>query len=312
MRILILGAGGIGGYFGARLHEAGGDVTFLVRPTRADQLRSDGLQVVSPLGNSLFVPRVVTAENDLKDRFDVVLLSCKAYDLDSALDAIAPAVGPETVVVPLLNGIKHLETLDARFGRERVLGGLAHLSLMLAPSGEIRHLSSFHRLMVGSRSATQSRWLAPLAELLGKTSIEFTVSDDIEQEMWNKFVFISTLAGATCSMRANVGEILATTAGEDFILGLLAECVQVATAGEQPPAEAQLMVYRNGLTDRSSALVASMLRDIDKGSATEGEHILGDMVRRGKAAGIATPRLEFAHTHLQAYELARKRLFPST
>lgn len=311
MQILILGAGGIGGYFGARIQAAGGDVTFLVRPARAEQLRSNGLQVFSPLGDSHFIPRLVTAASNLHGKYDIIFLSCKAYDLESALHSIAPAVGPETIVIPLLNGIRHLDTLDARFGRERVLGGLAHLSLMLTPAGEIHHLNNFHRLMIGSRTSTPSRWLAPLAELLAKTALEFTLSEQIEQEMWNKFVFISTLAGATCSMRANVGEILATTAGEDFILGLLAEGEQVAAANQHAPAAAQLAAYRSGLTDRSSTLCASMLRDIERGGPTEAEHILGDMVQRGQQAGIATPRLSFAYTHLQAYELARKRLYPA-
>lgn len=311
MRILILGAGGIGGYFGARINEAGGDVTFLVRPARADHLREHGLQVFSPLGDCHFIPHVVTADHNLHGEYDVVLVSCKSYDLESALHAIAPAIGPETVIVPLLNGIRHLEALDARFGQERVLGGLAHLSVMLAPTGEIRHLNNFHRLMIGSRTPTPSRWLAPLAELLAKTPLEFTLSDHIEQEMWNKFVFISTLAGATCSMRANVGEILATAAGEEFMVGLLTECEQIAAANQRAPSATQLAAYRSGLTDRTSALCASMLRDIERGGPTEAEHILGDMVRRGQMADLATPRLSFAYTHLQAYEQARPRLFPT-
>ncbi|MGE5386431.1 MAG: 2-dehydropantoate 2-reductase [Betaproteobacteria bacterium] len=312
MRILILGAGGIGGYFGARIHDAGGDVSFLVRPLRAENLMAEGLRVFSPLGDSHFTPRVVTADSDLGDGYDVIFLSCKAYDLDSALDAIAPAVGPETVIVPLLNGIRHLDQLDARFGREKVLGGLAHLSLKLTPTGEIQHLNNFHRLMIGSRTPTPSHWLAPLAELLGKTGVEFTLAPDIEQDMWNKFVFITTLAGATCAMRANIGEIMRTNAGEDFILGLLGECGEVAAANHRAPTAEQLAVYKGQLTDRYSGLVASMLRDIERGGPTEAEHIHGDMMRRGKLAGVQTPLLEFAYTHLQAYEAARKRLYPET
>lgn len=306
MRILILGAGGIGGYFGARMHNAGGDVTFLVRPARAENLMAEGLRVVSPFGDTAFTPRLVTAGGDLSG-FDVVMLTCKSYDLDSALEAIAPAVGPETVVVPFLNGIQHLDLLDARFGRERVLGGLAFLSVALGATGEIRHVSNFHRIMIGSRTPAPSKWLAPLAELLGKSGVEFTLAENIEQDMWNKFVFISTLAGATCAMRASIGDILAADAGEDFIVGLLREGEEVAIANGRPPAEKPLTGYRTQLTDRSSALVASMLRDIERGGPTEGDHILGDMVRRGKAAGIATPRLEFAYTHVQAYEQIRRR-----
>ena len=310
MRILILGAGGIGAYFGARIHAAGGDVSFLVRPARAEKLAEHGLRVFSPLGNYKFNPQVLTAIDSSKACFDVIFLASKAYDLDSAIESIAPAVGPETAIVPLLNGIRHLDVLDARFGRNRVLGGLAHLSLALAADGSISHLSKFHRLMIGPRFGPPSQWLMPLTELLEKTELEFTLAADIEQEMWNKFVFISTLAGATCSMRANLGEILATTHGEDFILGLLSECEQIATINKRAPSVHQLAAYTQQLTDRSSPLVASMLRDIERGGPIEADHILGDMQTRGEKAGIATPRLAFAVTHLQAYERARPRLYP--
>lgn len=308
MRILILGAGGIGAYFGARIHAAGGDVTFLVRPARAQNLREHGLRIFSPLGNIKFPPQLLTCA---ATPFDVIFLACKAYDLESAIETIAPAVGAETIIVPLLNGLRHLEDLDARFGNKRVLGGLAHLSLSLAPDGSISHLNNQHRLMIGARTSQGLRWLEPLLELLGKTGVDFSHPADIEQEMWNKFVFISTLAGATCSMRANIGEILSTNYGEDFILGLLQECTQIAAANKREAAPQQLEAYRAQLTDRSSPLMASMLRDIQRGGPTEAEHILGDMMARGKRAGLATPRLEFAYTHLQAYERSRPRLYPT-
>lgn len=304
MKVLILGAGGIGGYFGARLQAAGGDVSFLVREARAEQLRADGLRVSSPLGDSHFIPRVLTADT-LTGDFDAVLLTCKSYDLDSALAAIAPAMGPQTAVVPLLNGIRHLEVLDARFGRERVLGGLAFISVTLAADGGIQHMGNFHRLMVGARQPSPPACLAPLAELLGRTGVEFTLSPSIEQDMWNKFVFIASMAGATCAMRASLGDILAVAGGEDFIRGLLDECCRVAAAQGYPIPAGPLENYRNQLTDHKSALKASMLRDIERGGAIEHEHIVGDMLRRGQTAGLATPCLGFAYAHLCAYERSR-------
>lgn len=306
MQILILGAGGLGGYYGARIQQAGHEVTFLVRPGRAEQLRRHGLKISSPHGDYQFAPRIITASDNPGGRYDVIFISCKAYDLESALAAIEPVAGPETVVIPFLNGVRHLDMLDRRFGRERVLGGLAFVSLNLDANGEIQHLSPFHRLLIGSRSATPSRWLAPLTELLKQTPIEFSLADDIEQEMWNKFVYICTLAGATCSMRAHIGEILATRTGEAFIIGLLEECAQVAGACGHPPATEKLDNYLNGLIDRRSRLAASMLRDIERGGPTEGDHLLGDLFRRAQEQGIATPRLEFAWTHLQVYEHQRR------
>ena len=306
MRILILGAGGIGGYFGGRIHAAGGDVTFLVRSPRAAQLRQSGLQVFSPHGDLKISPQVVTREElPAAGHFDVIVLSCKSYDLASAIDAIAPAVGEQSVILPLLNGVSHIATLVARFGEARVLGGVAFISVALAPSGEIKHLNALHRLAAGSLTATPPKWLAPLAQLFAASGFEFVLADDIEQTMWDKFVFLTTLAAATCTLRASVGDILRTVAGEDFINGLLGECVSVAAACGHPVGEVPLAAYRKQLTEPGSALMASMLRDVERGSVTEAEHILGDMVSRAQAKGVAAPLLRLAYSHLQAYELRR-------
>lgn len=307
MRVLVLGAGGIGGYFGARLHDAGGDVSFMVRPARAENLKANGLRVSSPLGDTRLTPQLITAGANPGAGFDVVILSCKAYDLDSASDAIAPMLNSGSVVLPLLNGMAHLATLDARFGRERVLGGVAHISVALGPDGAIAHLNKFQRLIFGSRSPKASPWLAPLEALLAASPVDFAVSQDIEQDMWEKFVFLATLAAANCTMRANVGEILATCAGEDFITGLLGECEQIAAASGHPASPEKLAVYRSQLADRGSTVAASMLRDVERGGPTEADHVLGDLVARGAALGIEVPLLKLAYSHLQAYELVRRR-----
>ncbi len=307
MRVLVLGAGGIGGYFGARLHDAGGDITFMVRPTRAENLQAHGLRVASPLGDTMLVPQLITAGADAGGGFDVAILSCKSYDLASAIDSIAPMLHSGSVVLPLLNGLAHLAALDARFGRERVLGGVAHVSVALGPDGAIAHLNTFQRLIFGSRDPEPSPWLAPLAELLAASPLGFAVSENIEQDMWEKFVFLATLAAANCTMRANVGEILATCAGEDFITGLLGECEQIAAASGHPASPEKLAVYRSQLADRGSTVAASMLRDVERGGPTEADHVLGDLVARGKALGIEVPLLKLAYSHLQAYELVRQR-----
>ncbi len=305
MRILVLGAGGIGGYFGARIHAAGGDVTFLARPARAAQLRESGLKVVSPQGDTQIVPRVLTS-GELDENFDVVILSCKAYDLASAMDAIAPAVGGQSVILPLLNGVAHIDPLVARFGAERVLGGVAFISVTLAQNGEIRHLNRVHRICIGSRTPRPTPWLQPLAQLLAASGVEFELSENIEQAMWDKIVFLSTLAGATCVMRASIGDILRTVAGEAFITGLLAECATIAAACGHAVAEAQLAASRKPLTEPGSSLMASMLRDVERGGPTEADHILGDMAARAQANGLAAPLLGIAYSHLQAYSIRRQ------
>ena len=304
MRILILGAGGIGGYFGARLQAGGSDVTFLVRPARAAALQAGGLKVSSPLGDVAVAPRLLTT---VASPFDLVLLSCKAYDLDPALTAIAPAVGPHTVVLPLLNGVAHLDRLDARFGRARVAGGVAHLALTLDEAGGIRHLNATQRLITGARSTAHTPAMDRLGHVLASISPDYTVSADIEQDMWDKLAFISVLAGATCLMRASIGDILLTRAGRHLIEGMLRESASVATACGHPPSGAKLDAYLAQLTEAGSTLTASMLRDMLRGAPTETEHIFGDLTRRADAAALTTPLLDLASSHLQAYELARHR-----
>ena len=255
MRILVLGAGGIGGYYGARMHAAGGNVTFLVRPGRAAQLREKGLQVFSPFGDLQISPQLVTKET-LTETFDVILLTCKAFDLDSAMDAIAPAIGEQSAIVPLLNGVRHIDRLVTRFGAARVLGGVALISVTLAANGEIHHLNKLHRFTVGSLGWRPSPWLEPLSKLMESSGVDFVLADNIGQAMWDKMVFLATLAGATCLMRSSVGTIMSTLAGESFINGLLDECAAVADANGRKLGDTQLTVFRNMLTDRSSALVA--------------------------------------------------------
>ena len=305
MRILVLGAGGIGGYYGGRIQAAGGDVTFLVRAARAEQLRRDGLKVVSSFGDLLLTPQVVTKE-EIKEPFDVIILSCKAYDLESAMEAIAPAVGAGSVILPLLNGVKHIDMLVERFGVSHVLGGVAAISVTLAPTGEIQHLNKMHRFIAGARSETPPGVVESFLALLPKTGFEFIASNNIDQALWDKFVFLTTLAAATCTMRASVGQIMNTVAGEGFITGIFDECARTAAANGHALGETQLNAFRGQLTDKASGLMASMLRDVEKGGATEADHILGDMVARAEARQVEVPLLRLAYSHLQAYDLRRK------
>ena len=305
MRILVLGAGGIGGYYGARIQAAGGDVSFLVRPARAEQLKKDGLNVSSPFGD-LHLPAQCLTKEQLKTPFDVIILSCKAFDLESSMEAIAPAVGEGSVILPLLNGVRHIDALVERFGAGKVLGGVAAISVTLAANGEIQHLNKMHRFITGARGVPAPQVLEPLAQLLAKSGFDFVLSPNIDQALWDKFVFLTSLAGATCTLRASVGQILGTVAGESFITGLLDECARVAAASGHPVAEAQLGVYRNMLTEKGSGLMASMLRDVEKGGPTEADHILGDMVARADALGITAHCLRLAYSHLQAYDLRRQ------
>lgn len=306
MRILVLGAGAVGGYFGGRMTQAGADVTFLVRPKRAEALARDGLRIRSRFGDCTLNVQCVTAER-VEAQFDVALLTAKAFDLDGAMEAVAPGLRATGLVLPLLNGMSHLVRLDERFGRERVLGGVAYIAATLAPDGEIRHLNDFHRLVFGSRFPEQRPACDALAQALAGVAFDWQQRDDVEQAMWDKWVLLASLAGITCLMRAHVGDIVATPDGARLTLALLAESAAVAEAMGHPTPEKTLANYRDLLTQRNSAFSASMLRDIEAGGRTEGDHILGALLSLARERGVPAPLLEIATTHLGAYAARRQR-----
>jgi 2-dehydropantoate 2-reductase len=302
MKILIVGAGAIGGYFGARLAAGGRDVTFLVRATRAAQLRRTGLQVKSPEGDLKLEPKLISAQ-ELRSAFDLILLSCKAYDLGSCIDDITPAVGADSLILPLLNGMAHMDRLDERFGAARVLGGLARISSGLDAEGVIHHYQTYKTVVFGARSEdfphTQS-----ILETLSVPGFETLASRRILQDMWEKWIFIATAASTTTLMRANVGDIVA--AGADFIpRGLFAEAAGIAADNGFAPSQASIDIGLSILTARGSTFTASMFRDIESHRRVEADHLVGDLLKRSAAD---RPLLKTAFAHLKSYEtrLARE------
>jgi 2-dehydropantoate 2-reductase len=305
MRILVVGAGAIGGYFGGRMLAAGSDVTFLVRPRRAAELASAGLVIKSPNGDvTLKNPPAVQADR-LAEKFDVVLLSCKAFDLDDAIKSFAPAVGPQTSIIPLLNGMRHLDVLDRKFGPERVLGGLCAIAVTLNEQREVVHLQPMQSLTFGERDGKPSDRVRAIAEMMVGGKFGAVASETIIQDMWEKWVFLASLAAATSLMRTSVGNILAAPGGKDFVLGMLDECSAVAAAEGHTPRAPFLERTRGMLTAEGSPMTASMFRDIKAGAPVEADHVIGDLIARGDAAKVPVPRLRTAYTHLKAYEKAR-------
>lgn len=303
MRVLVLGAGAVGGYFGARLVEAGTKVTFLVRERRAAQIARDGVVVESQLGNFAVHPHVVTEVRG--HDWDVVIVACKAYDLDAAIKAIAPAMGAETVVLPLLNGIAHLEAFDERFGSVRTVAGVVYIAAALAQDGVIRHLNNVHRLGFGGRHGRHPPALTALAEAFRAGPVDVRLLDDPIQALWDKLVLLGPLAAMTCLMRAPVGRIVAAEGGALMMRQCLAEVATVAGAAGHPPSATVLGAAEKTLTEPGSRFAASMLRDIERHGPTEGAHVVGDLVARARAAAVDTPLLRMAWRHLQAYEAGR-------
>lgn len=305
MHILVVGAGATGGYFGGRLAAAGRDVTFLVRSRRAEQLATSGLVIKSPHGDATIPnPKTVLAEK-IATPFDLIVLSCKAYDLDGAIASFAPAVGPNTIILPLLNGMRHLDVLDARFGKERVFGGQCVIAATLDDAGTIVHLNKLHGVTFGERDGKLSDRAHAVARDMIGAGFEARLSENIVQEMWEKWVFLATLAGSTCLMRAAIGDIMAAPSGKETIQSLYEECRAIADANEHAPRDAALAQSQTNLTASGSTLTASMLRDIEKGGAIEADHIVGDLIARRKGATPEFSVLALAYTHMKAYEARR-------
>lgn len=327
MKILVLGAGSTGGYFGGRLAEAGADVTFLVRERRAQQLAQRNLQIESSAGNITLPVKTVMAAN-LKPEFDIIMLACKAYDLESSIAAIKPAMGADTkpvmgasinirtgtVIVPLLNGIAHLDALDAAFGAARVMGGTCQIAATLTPDGVVKSMADTHSITWGAREGLHKPHQQKIAEALGvafaKTTVAWKVSDHIMLDMWEKIAFLSTLAGMTCLMRANVGEILATPDGKNIIARYVQTSMAIAAAEGYPPRANVVERFEKILVSQHSTLTASMLRDLENGHEVEADHIVGYMLNKAREHHIDDYLIAMAFTHLKAYQQRRlgKRL----
>jgi 2-dehydropantoate 2-reductase len=298
MRILVVGAGSTGGYFGGRLAQAGRDVTFLVRPARAEHLRLNGLQIISPHGDVTISPKLVLA-GEIGAGFGALLVAVKAFSLEAALDDLAVAVGPETMILPVLNGMRHLNTLAARFGKNSVVGCVCKVATVVDDRGRVVQLTKLQELTYGEMSGDRSWRTDRLDEVMQGAGFDARLSRTIEREMWEKWVLLATLGGITCLMRGNVGEI---ASGADFSLRFLDEVTAVVTAVGKRPSELFLTDTRALFTEKWSTMTSSMYRDLQKGAQVEAEQIVGDLVAHARRARITTPLLDAAFAHLSIYQ----------
>ncbi|KQS74279.1 2-dehydropantoate 2-reductase [Methylobacterium sp. Leaf361] len=301
MRLLVVGAGSTGGYIGGRLAQEGQDVTFLVRRGRAERLRRDGLRIVSPLGDATVEPQLVTADT-LDETFDVVLLSVKGFQLDAALDDLGPAVGPDTMILPVLNGMRHMEILARRFSAGNLVGCALKIATMLDDEGRVVHLSPLQDLAYGELDGGTTRRIQALHELIRAGGFQPRLSREIRREMWEKWILLATIGAVTCLMRGPIGEIEAAPGGPAFALAVLDEAVATVRAIGTGPSEAFLTATRDQLTAKGSPLTSSMYRDLLNGRQVEVENIIGDLVRAAAGAGIETPLLAAAYTHLSVFQ----------
>ncbi|MEJ0072231.1 MAG: ketopantoate reductase family protein [Pseudomonadota bacterium] len=298
---MIVGAGSTGGYFGGRLAQAGRDVTFLVRPRRAAQLEKDGLRIVSPHGDAAVTPKLVTAGN-IAAPFDAVFLTVKAYSLEAALDDFAAAVGPETMILPVLNGMRHVDVLTARFGKPAVAGCVCKVATLIDPEGRIVQLNKLQDLAYGEMDGALSPRMQRLDATMQGAGFEARLSRAIVPDMWEKWVLLATLGGITCLMRGHVGLVGAAPGGKAFILGVLDEVVAIATAVGYPPNPNFVATIRTQLTAPGSTQAPSMFRDMQQGSPIEADQIVGDLLARGAKANVPTPLLAASYASMSIYQ----------
>jgi len=308
MRILMVGAGATGGFFGGKLTEAGRDVTFLLRERRADQIRDRGLEIITPSGDLTIHPRVATAEQlrESRESFDLIVLTTKAYQLQAAMEDLAPAVGQATMLLPILNGMRQFSMLDERFGPERVLGGCARIYAEMDEQGRIHQSAGPSQINYGERSGERSERILSVDQALRGAGFQTVLEPDILATLWQKWWFLASLSAACVVGRGVVGDIAAVLPyGPALARAVVEECAAITQANGYPIAGSALLHHIDTMTQAGSTLSSSMYRDLIKGAPVEADHILGDLVDRAK--GVSAPLVAAAYVQLKVYEAARAK-----
>ena len=303
MRTLFVGAGATGGYFGGRLAEAGKDVTFLVRPGRRAVLERRGLRIKSPEGETVVRARTVTAES-VGGPYELVVLAVKSYALEQAMIDMAPAIGPRTVIVPLLNGIRHVDELQGAFGPERAWGGVCAIYATLDADGDVVQMTGLHRIGYGPLDGGDDERLPEVTFALSGEEFDSNPSRTIMQDMWEKWVYLASMAAANTLMRADIGAINAAPGGHDLGARIAAESIAIATGAGHPPRPGAIGVLQHAIAGTEPA-TTSMFRDMMQGLPVEADAIIGDFVAEAAKHDVAAPMLSAAYTNLSIYSAKR-------
>lgn len=301
MKILVVGAGAIGGYFGGRLLEKGEDVTFLVRERRKRQLEETGLNIESINGDVRLMPKLITKEEHTEE-FDIVLVSTKSYQLQAAIDDLRPFVKEGTMVLPLLNGIAHIDALVEAFGEEAVLGGLCFIESTLDEKGIIVQASSMNQLVYGERNGKKSERINRLKEVFEGTKADIVLSSNINQEMWHKYFFITAMSGITSMMASPIGPIRELETGQRTIAAFMEELAAIMKRIGAPIKDNIVEEQLAKLNMMAHGMKTSMQRDMEKAQPIEADHLQGYLWKKGKEAKVETPILETIYTKLLLYQ----------
>jgi 2-dehydropantoate 2-reductase len=289
MRIAVMGTGGVGGYFGARLASAGHEVAFVARGRQLEALRAKGLRVESPLGD-LHLPAVeVTDQAAEIGPVDLVLFTVKLWDTLEAAESVKPLLGENSAVVSFQNGVVKDDILRDALGAGHVIGGVTYIAATIAEPGVIRHSGTLQKLVFGEYDGSLSPRVRQFRDACADSGIDAETSNRIEQTVWEKFVFLVGLSGTTGLARSPIGPIRGNPRSRAFLHDVMAEVVQVALA-QGVPLPADYADERLAFTDTVPAsMTSSMHHDLEQGNRLEVAWLSGDVVERGARLGVTTP-----------------------
>ena len=302
MKITVMGTGGVGGYFGAKLAAAGNDVSFVARGAHLDAIRKNGLKIKSDLGDIIVDP--AKASDDPRDFriADIILFCVKAFDTEKAAELIRPCIGPETGVIPFLNGIGHMKTLEERLGTSHVLGGVANVSALIEKPGVVRHFGQMQILRVGEMDDSESLRVTHFRQACIAAGFEAPIPNSIERELWQKVVMICTLAGVNCLTRLPLGDCRSNPLSRSLMETLASEVITVARATGVSLPDDQLGRTMNVLDMLPADMKASMLAALERGERLESTALNGEIDRLGQEIGVDTSMNRAVHTALAPHE----------
>ena len=309
MKILIMGTGGVGGYYGGLLAKEGNDVTFISRGAHLYAIRHEGLKVKSVHGDFIVSPANAIEDAAKVGPVDLILFSVKTYTTDEAAEAIRPAIGPQTVVMSLQNGIDAAERIGKVVGMDHIIGAATWLSSAVEAPGVIRQVSEFRRIVFGELGGDQSARIQSIYEVLKNTGITVEISEDILKILWTKFVFISAASSLGSLTRLPMGDYRSVPETRIMITSLMREVETLARAQGTVLDEDIVQKSLEFMDDAGPHIKASMQVDVESGHRTEIESMIGVIGRKGRELGVPTPIADFVYASLLPIELkARSNL----
>lgn len=303
MKIMIMGTGGVGGYYGGLLAQQGNDVTFIARSAHLEAIRANGLQIKSIFGDFSVNPAKATDNPAEVGIVDLILFCTKTYSTDKAAQAIKPVIGPQTAVLSLQNGVDAVERIGKIVGQEHVIGGATWLSSAVEAPGIIKHVSQFRRIVFGELHGSRSERIQNIFKVLENIGVTVEVSENILKVLWTKFVFISSASSFGSLTRLPMGEYRSVPETRTMITGLMHEVEAVARGQGIELDEDVVQKSLDFIDNAAPHIKASMQLDVDAGRKTELDAMVGVIGRKGRELGVSTPIADFVYASLLPIEL---------